>query len=444
MTVSVHGTARVESPQVRRSRGVGAVYRVEMAKISSQLLPRLVALACLVAPLGFTLFIDTQSGVPADSLFGRWVHTSGFAIPFVTLQFAATAGFPLIAGVVAGDIFAGEDRQGTWKTILTRSCSRRGVFWGKTCAALTYSAAMVLVIAASSLISGVLIVGDQSVIGLSGAPIDAGRATALVAESFAIALVPTLAFTCVAIFFSVASRNSIVGIGAPFVIWLVMVLVSLMGSGVVVRSMLATNYVEAWHGLQIPHSTTAPIWLGLVVSAAYAVLSLNAARRLFRGRDFAGDGQLPLSSSGLRRGAVVAAVITAVIVAGMILDRTWITSKHVEASVAATFKNLVVDQQALLGRKIHPAAVQVYPYCNRESVLHGPSTGAGDDWACTLYVNGPHVSQGAVRYTLTIRPNGCYTAESAPEIVGPLHMKTAGGGTAINPLLAFDGCMVAP
>ena len=79
---------------------------------------------CLVAPFAFAIFINTQSSVPADSLFGRWVQSSGFAIPFVLLGFAGIAGFPLIASVVAGDIFASEDRQSTWKTVLTRSCSR--------------------------------------------------------------------------------------------------------------------------------------------------------------------------------------------------------------------------------------------------------------------------------------------------------------------------------
>ncbi len=280
-------------------------------------------------------------------------------------------------------------------------------------------------------------------IGLAGTPIDAGRATVLVLESFAIALLPTLAFTCVAIFFSVVSRNSLVGIVAPLVIWLVMVLLSLVGSGVVVRSMLPTNATEAWHGLQVPGSSTTPLWLALVVCAAYAVICLDAARRSFHRRDFAGDGQTPLSSGGLRRGVVAAVAVAAILAAGMVLDGTWITSKHVEASVASTFRNLVVVQQAKLGRSVQPSAVRIYPFCSRESAVSGSSTGAGDDWTCTLYVHAPHLNS-TVRYGVTIRPNGCYTAEGPAESIGPLHLHPPGGGTAINPLFAFDGCMIAP
>jgi hypothetical protein len=61
-----------------------------------------------------------------------------------------------------------------------------------------------------------------------------------------------------------------------------------------------------------------------------------------------------------------------------------------------------------------------------------------------VYASGPGISQTALDYTLEIRPNGCYTADGPPDVIGPLHIRKAGGGTAINPLFAFDGCMVAP
>ena len=41
----------------------------------------------------------------------------------------------MIAGLVGGDLFASEDRHGTWKTILTRSCTRDDIFVGKLLAA---------------------------------------------------------------------------------------------------------------------------------------------------------------------------------------------------------------------------------------------------------------------------------------------------------------------
>ena len=140
---------------------------------------------------------------------------------------------------------------------------------------------------------GLLVVGRQPLIGLVGpARCDPSRAIALIVESFALALVPTLAFTCLAILFSVTTRNSMAGVlGAP-VVGLVMVLLSLMGSGVVVRSSCSTSPFEAWHGLQVSPSTPKAA-LDRAAGAAWPTgrCPWIAAWRSFRRRDFAGDGQ---------------------------------------------------------------------------------------------------------------------------------------------------------
>ena len=100
------------------------------ASSCAQLPLRLLGVVCVLGPFAFAVLLKVQSGAPADALFGAWVHTSGFAVSLVVLGFAGNWGFPIIAGVLAGDLFAAEDRHGTWKTILTRSrtpggCVRR-------------------------------------------------------------------------------------------------------------------------------------------------------------------------------------------------------------------------------------------------------------------------------------------------------------------------------
>jgi len=428
----------------RRGGGVGAVYKVEIAKIVSQWLPRVAVVACLVGPFAFAIFINTQTSVPADSLFGRWVHDSGFSIPLVVLGFAGIAGFPLLASVVAGDIFASEDRQSTWKTVLTRSCSRGDLFWGKTLAAATYSTVIVALLAITSTIAGIVVVGTDPLVGLSGTLLGSGRALGVVAASFGIALIPTLAFTCLGILFSVTTRNSMAGVLGPPVVGLLMVVLSLLGSGVVVRSMLLTTSFEAWHGLLVDPTRLAPLGVGVVVCLATSVLCLDAARRSFRRRDFAGDTRNPFTWSRLARGTLVGVGITALLVVGVALDRTWITSERVEGSVSSNFANLAVVQQGLTGQTVDASSFKVFPFCKRESVIAGPSTGAGDDWSCQIFVTGPKIGRIQVDYSVTIRPNGCYTAEGQPALIGPLHLRTADGGTVLNPLYAFDGCMIAP
>src|SRR5262249_26044300 len=134
-----------------RAPGPLEVVRVELAKLFAQLPVRVVATVCLLAPFAFAAVLRVQSAVPADTLFGRWVHVSGFALPLVVLGFAGSWGFPVLAGLVAGDVFSGEDRHDTWKTLLTRSCGRRSIFVGKTVAAAACAVGMVALLALSSL-----------------------------------------------------------------------------------------------------------------------------------------------------------------------------------------------------------------------------------------------------------------------------------------------------
>ena len=57
------------------------------------------------------------------------------------LTFLSVFMLPLVASLVAGDIVANEDGNGTLKTILTRSVDRGQVLAAKVLAALTYAAA---------------------------------------------------------------------------------------------------------------------------------------------------------------------------------------------------------------------------------------------------------------------------------------------------------------
>ena len=60
------------------------------------------------------------------------------------LLFGAVWMFPLITALVAGDIVASEDHNGTLKTILTRSLEREQIFAGKALAAATYAVVAIL------------------------------------------------------------------------------------------------------------------------------------------------------------------------------------------------------------------------------------------------------------------------------------------------------------
>ncbi len=141
---------------------------VEQRKLTAQLPLRLLVLACVLGPFAFAILLKVQHGTPADALFGAWVHSSGYALSLVVLSFAANWGFPIIAGVLAGDLFSSEDRHGTWKTILTRSHSLRDLFAGKVTAAMLFALLLAALVAVSSLAAGLIVIGSGRFVDLGG------------------------------------------------------------------------------------------------------------------------------------------------------------------------------------------------------------------------------------------------------------------------------------
>jgi ABC-2 type transport system permease protein len=272
----------------RKHPGLVAPLRWEIRKLRAQLRAKAVLIGALVLPVVVVVVIHGQSRPPKDTLFGRFATVNGFALALLVLGFASQWVLPLLTAVVAGDIFASEDQHGTWKTILTRSTSRAQLFWAKTLTAAGFAAIVLVVLAASTIVSSVLIVGHQPLTGLSGQTIPAAEALRLVAASWATMLPPMLGFTCLAILLSVWSRNPAVGIAAPVVIGMVMQLVGALGGVEAVRPFLLTTGLESWHGLLADPRFTGPLTGGLITSAVWCALSLGAAFVLLRRRDITG------------------------------------------------------------------------------------------------------------------------------------------------------------
>jgi ABC-2 type transport system permease protein len=260
----------------------------EMSKLAAQARARWTLLVCLIAPILIVVVLNQQQRPPKDSLYGRFIHQSGFAVPLLVLGFAAQWILPLLTALVAGDIFASEDQHGTWKTVLTRSVSRSQLFWAKTITAVTFAVSILLVLAASTIVSSLLIVGHQDLVGLTGQVIPSGTAVGLVIASWATALAPLLGFTALAILLSVRSRNPAVGIAAPVVIGMVMQLIGSLGGVEGIRPLLLTTPFESWHGLMTENAFYGPLIWGLVVCAGWCALCLGVAFLTLRRRDITG------------------------------------------------------------------------------------------------------------------------------------------------------------
>jgi len=440
-TVAPAAPAARAEPRI--GSGVRNSYETELSKLMAQLPTRILVLICALGPLAFAAVLKVQSGTPSDALFGFWVHSSGFAVSLVILGFAGSWGFPIIAGVLAGDLFSSEDRHGTWKTILTRSCTREDVFAGKLLAAGTCAIGLTLVLGASSLIAGLVLVGAHALVNLSGVLTSPGRMLALTVVSWLICLLPVLAYTSLAVLVSVATRNGILGVLGPLLVALITQLLDLIGKGVIVHELLIGSAFEGWHGLFTSHPFFGQVAIGTLVSVAWIAACLAASWRIMRRRDFLTG----VSSSGpsWRAPIKVVAIGTAVIAAlafGCSLGPTGVTAYRVAYTIGNEFNNVTLLQQQLIGRRVPPnARLYVQPQCNRRGTK---AIGPGD-WSCNVYVYLPQPNSvpyqlTSVEYDVSVQYNGCYKAQSPPAFLGGQSMLDAAGRQVTNPLFVVYGC----
>ncbi len=428
----------------RADRVLAGAYRAELRKLRAQLSTRALALVCGLGPLAFGAILSQQNGVPADTLLGVWVHSSGYAVSFVVLGFGGYLGFPVLAGALAGDLFAGEDRHGTWKTILPRARRRADVFAAKVLAAATLALTLLALLALSSLIAGLLLTGDQPLVGLGGNLLSSGECLWLAVASWLLSVPPVLAFTSLAILLSVATRNGIVGVLGTVVLALAMELLELVGSGTWVHTLLLASAFGDWHGLLVSPRFYGPLIVGNFVCLAWAIACLSAAWLILRRRDFAGaplarrpGWVLPL------RAVLGSAALIVVLGVATSLGPASVTQARLQASISSAFERLTMLQQRELERRIPAGArLKLRTSCRRHS---GESAGPGDDWTCTLTVLNalpgfePFLLT-PVTYDVSAKSDGCYKADAPPSFVGQQTMSAAHGRSMVNPLYVIYGC----
>jgi ABC-2 type transport system permease protein len=419
-------------------------YRFELVKLLSQWRIRLLILACWLAPAIFVALVSQQTSLPADTLFGRWMHATGWAGALVTLGFAGTWALPLLTSVVAGDVFATEDRLGTWRHLLVAVRSTRRIFVAKALASLTVILLLVAGLACSSAGGGIAAVGNRPLVGLDGhllAPADAGGKVLL---AWACVLAPTLALAAIGLLGSIALGRSPMGLLLPAVVALAMQLAQMLPLPVAVRLALPGYAFLAWNGLFTSPVQLGPLLIGTGVSLAWAVTAATLAYLLFVRRDFTSG-----SSDGSGRRAITLGVLPLVGLVGVTIAvlaastpamSSGIQQDKVQRSVATAFAHLYRLQARQLHRPdVTEAQLAATATCNKGDGLVSP-TGPGNDWRCVVTWHLPHVdAEGTAIYQLDVKSDGRFVADGdgPKDVNGYFQVRTATGDEP-NPLWQFD------
>jgi ABC-2 type transport system permease protein len=270
------------------SPSTATVYRWELRKLRSQKRTYLGLGGAVAVPLIFVGATSIQGGGPTDVPFGRYIHTSGLAIPLVLLLFGSIWLYPLITALVAGDIIASEDHNGTLKMILTRSLDRGQIFAGKMLAAASYAIVAILLSGAVAIVAGCLASGFNPLTTLSGTTVSASSALGLVAASLAVYLMPILAVASIGLLLSALTRNSAAAIVGTLMFSLLIQLIGILpGLGGLHPYLLSTQF-NAWQGLLRSPADWDPVIRSAWVCTLYGLPALIGAYLVFLRRDVAG------------------------------------------------------------------------------------------------------------------------------------------------------------
>ena len=446
-TTTTSATAAPADDNVARAARVPVTraYRFELVKLVSQWRVRLLVLACWIAPGLFVVAVSRQSTLPSDTLFGRWMNTTGWAGSLVMLGFAGSWALPLLTSLIAGDVFAAEDRLGTWRHLLVAVRSPRRIFAAKALASLTVILLLVAGLACSSAAGGVSAVGSRPLVGLDGHLLAPSDAAGKVLLAWVCVLAPTLALAAIGLLGSVALGRSPMGLLLPALVALAMQLAQMLPLPVAVRLALPGYAFIAWNGLFTSPAQTGPLLIALLVCLVWAVLATVLAYLLFLRRDFTnlthdGSGRRAITA-GLLPMAGLAALTVAVVAAATPSTGSGIDQDKLQRSVATAFAHLYRMQTEQLHRPaVTEAQLRATAACDKGDGQRAPE-GAGNDWRCVVSWHLPGVAvTGTAVYQLDVAANGRYVADGdGPKEVNGYFLVRTPAGDAPNPLWQFDG-----
>ncbi|MFI5972900.1 ABC transporter permease [Streptomyces sp. NPDC051452] len=441
MTTAIVDDSVATARRVPLSRG----YRFELVKLVSQWRIRLLVLACWIAPALFVAGVSGQSTLPSDTLFGRWMHATGWAGPLVTLGFAGTWALPLLTSLVAGDVFAAEDRLGTWRHLLVAVRSPRRIFVAKSVASLTVILLLMAGLVCSSVLGGLVSIGDQPLVGLDGHLLTSADAAGRVLLAWLCALAPTLALAAIGLLGSVALGRSPMGLLLPPLVALGMQVAQMLPLPVAVRLALPGYAFISWNGLFTSPAQLEPLLIGVAVSLVWAALATTLAYLLFVRRDFTNPAYDGAGRRALTVGVLPPAALTALTVAVVATATpsmgSGIEQDKIQRSMATAFAHLYRLQTRQLHRPaVTEAKLRATAACTK-SDGQGVQEGAGNDWRCVVTWHLPDVAvAGAAVYQLDVASDGRFVADGdGPKEVNGYFLVRTPTRDAPNPLWQFDG-----
>lgn len=234
----------------------------------------LLLLACLPILIGIGVTVSRGRSGPdlLSSLAGN-----GLVLPVLTLVIAQTLLLPLVIAMVAADAFAGESSHGTLRGLLLAPIGRVRLVAVKAFGVVVMAILAVAVIAISGILTGLLVVGGDSMVTLSGTTVPMTQAFGRVLLAVGWSAVQVTAIGMIALAFSSLTDHPLVVMAATLGMLIIFgVLGQIPALNWLQPVLVTTNETAVVDVLRDP-ITTGGLGTGLFRAACYLLIGLSAS-----------------------------------------------------------------------------------------------------------------------------------------------------------------------
>lgn len=274
-------TLDTPAPAVRRATSApfGRLVRSELAWVFKR--PRTWIALVLLALVPVVIAVGTRLGGPPGRGGGGDLVSdlvgNGFVLPVIALTVTLTLLLPLVGAMWSADALAGEASHGTLRGLLVAPVGRVRLLVVKSIGVATAVLAACVLIAAVGMITGIVVLGTNGMLTLSGTTLSFGAALARLAIATAWVALEVWAVCAVALAVSACTEHPMVVMAATLAGAVVFgVLTAIPSLDWLQPYLLTTSWQSLTDVLRDPMPTGGLIH-GLAVAGCYAVVGWSLA-----------------------------------------------------------------------------------------------------------------------------------------------------------------------
>lgn len=224
----------------------------------------------------------------SEMFFIEGSPTNGFTAAYFIMNFFWVH-IPFLIALVGGDIFAGEQANGTFRIYATRPISRLSIFISKTVATMIYTLIFVLYFGLLTLGLGLIWHGggDMLVFQDGILILEAGDAFRRFFIAYVFSFVNMVLVSAIAIFFSTMVRNAIGPVIGTMALIIFFLMISTLPLDVFshVQPYMFTTYFSNWEQVFYDPIPWDELFRGLSLIISNLILFLGTAFIIFRRKD---------------------------------------------------------------------------------------------------------------------------------------------------------------